>query len=94
MEIVPNDDKMLGIVNIPSEKIASFKLEAMQILLSPYDSGIYGKLGGTVESISGDSILISKIKILFEAAIKFTPQGLKNVQNSCLSSQACQFVQI
>ena len=79
MKIVPNDDKMLGIVNIPSEKIGFIQVGSdANISILPYDSGIYGKLGGTVESISGDSIFNkAKSKYYFEAAIKFTSQGLK-----------------
>jgi len=79
MKIVPKDDKMLGIVNIPSEKIGFIKVGSdANITILPYDSGIYGKVGGKVESISGDSVFNkAKSSYYFEAAINFTSQELK-----------------
>ena len=79
MKIVPKDDKMLGIVNIPSEKIGFIKVGSdANITILPYDSGIHGKVGGKVESISGDSVFNkAKSSYYFEAAINFTSQGLK-----------------
>lgn len=79
MKIVPKDDKMLGIVNIPSEEIGFIKVGSdANITILPYDSGIYGKVGGKVESISGDSVFNkAKSRYYFEAAINFTSQGLK-----------------
>ena len=79
MKIVPQDDEMLGIVNIPSNKIGFVKVGSdVNVNILPYDSGIYGKLNGTVESISGDSIFErAKSNYFFEAAIKFDSQELK-----------------
>jgi len=79
MKIVPQGHEMLGIVNIPSNKIGFVKVGSdVNVNILPYDSDIYGKLNGTVESISGDSIFEkSKSNYFFEAAIKFDSHELK-----------------
>ena len=83
MKIVPQSDDMLGIVNIASDKIAFVKAGSnVKISILPYNSAIYGKLDGTIVSISGDSIYNKgKSAYFFEAEVRFNSQKFSGSNN-------------